>query len=73
MATQEHVQQEEVDGLKKLHDKAQSTLKSMEEQVAQLIGDDVAAFFHHFEEERRWVGLLYPRLDLTPWTLLRWF
>ncbi|KAL5075032.1 hypothetical protein RYX36_014016 [Vicia faba] len=60
------IQQIEVHGLKKLLEKSHSALEIMEECVFQLTNEFVVTYIHHFEESRKRMALLYPRLDLSP-------
>ncbi|KAI5408326.1 hypothetical protein KIW84_054233 [Lathyrus oleraceus] len=54
------------DGFKKLLEEVQSTLEITNEWVSQLTDDTVVSSVHHFEEVKRRVTLLYPRLELSP-------
>lgn len=66
VSTQVCIQQTKVRSLRKLLEDAQNALKIKKERDFQLTDDIVAASIHHFEEEKRWVFLLYLHLYLTP-------
>lgn len=66
VAAQAHIQQEEVKGLKKLLEEAQSALEIMKECISQLADDADVALVHYIKEERRQMVVLYYHPDLIP-------